>query len=309
MAQHLAYRQDGTFRILQLTDLHYEDGGKQDQQMLTDMQNLLLWEQPDLVFITGDFITNKDSLACIPRALAPLIAANQPFAYVFGNHDAEYGARHPALVKALASLPNCVNPASAPGIPGFSNYALELGQPGQPADWLLVGLDSHMYNKNPGVGGYDHLKPRQIAWYARQIQQRKQQNASFGALCFLHIPLVEYAQALASPQAIGQKLEAICSPAQNSGLFSTMLDLGHTRGVFCGHDHLNDACGAHHGIALCYGRAGGYSTYGRRTFKKGARIIKLTLGNTDTFTTWVRLCDGSVHNQFSSADLEKPAGK
>lgn len=277
--------------------------------MLRDVINLISWEKPDLIVITGDFITNENNAGCIPRALAPVIESGLPFLYVFGNHDAEYGKPHPTLVKALAEVQNCVNPPSPRSIPGYSNFVLEVGGASGPADWLLLGLDSHMYNTNPIVGGYDYVKPEQARWYADQIILRKKQNTAFGALCFLHIPLPEYVPALQSPRRIGQKLEGICCPDQNSGLFSIMLEQGHTRGVFAGHDHLNDACGGLFGIALCYGRAGGYSTYGRHTFKKGGRVIALEQGNTDSFQTWVRLSDSSVRDRFQSTDLFGEDGK
>ena len=303
MAQRFNYNQQGRFRILQLTDLHYEDGGRKDQQMLNDVRNLIAWEHPDLAIITGDFVTNKDNVACAPHALAPLTESKLSFLYVFGNHDTEYGRPHPPLVKALNDLPGCMNPPCPRGIPGYSNFSMELGDADSPAEWLMMGLDSNMYNANPAVGGYDYVKPKQITWYDKQIKTRKRQGGNFGALCFMHIPIPEYAQAMKSPMRIGQKLEGVCCPEQNSGLFSAMLDAGHTRGIFVGHDHLNDACGGLFGIALCFGRAGGYSTYGRRTYPKGGRIIELVRGNTESFLTWVRLSDGSVKDRFDSREL------
>lgn len=297
MPRQLAYDPHGRFRILQLTDLHYEDGGPKDQRMLRLVSDLIAWEQPHLVFITGDFNTNARSLPQTADVLKPITDSGVPFCYIFGNHDAEYGAKHPALVKALHALPGCINPPSARGIPGYSNFVLSVED-----EWLLVGLDSGMYNQDPRVGGYDYVKPKQIAWYSRQLQDRSKAGGGFGALCFLHIPLPEYAQAWKHGRRIGTRLEDECHPDQNSGLYSAMLQDGHTRGVFAGHDHLNDYCASLHGIALCYGRAGGFSTYGRRTFPKGGRVIELTKGCTDAFESWVRLSDGTVKDRFFSRD-------
>lgn len=309
MQQHFTYGDKGRFRILQLTDLHYEDGGKRDLITLQLMRDLINWEKPDLIFITGDFNTNKDSLDLMAQALDPIIDSGLPYCYVFGNHDAEYGAPRKDLARVLSKLPGCVNPKTAPGIPGYSNFALTLGdQPAKP-DWLLIGLDSNMYNANPLVGGYDYVRPKQIEWYAKTVSQRKTEGEDFGVLAFQHIPLPEYIEAFKKGKYIGQHLEDVCCPNQNSGLFSAMLEGGHTRGVFVGHDHLNDVCSGLYGVILCYGRAGGYSTYGRRGYLKGGRVIELKRGDTRNFVSWLRLSDGSVKDQFNSGNLLTPGGQ
>lgn len=113
------------------------------------------------------------------------------------------------------------------------------------------------------------------------------------ALVFLHIPVPEYDEVWAAGHCTGTKLEEVCRPRQNSGLFSALLETGAVRGVFAGHDHLNDFCGALHGIALCYGRATGWRTYGDDAFPHGGRIILLEEGKRG-FKTWCRLADGSA---------------
>ncbi|MNC34498.1 hypothetical protein D3C75_829330 [compost metagenome] len=71
-----------------------------------------------------------------------------------------------------------------------------------------------------------------------------------------------------------------------------MAELGHTLGVFVGHDHVNDYWGELHGIRLCYGRASGHNTYGREGFPRGARMIRLYEGER-RLDTWLRLEDGT----------------
>ena len=303
MPHSFCYRPDGRFRILQLTDLHYQDGSGKDRKMLSLVRSLIEWERPDLVMLTGDVFTNDQNVACVGKALHPVSVSKVPFAFVFGNHDTEYGAPHKEILSALGEVPGFVNPRSAAGIPGYSNFTLTLGEPDRPPEWLLIGLDSHAYNAKDGVGGYDFVKPSQITWYRQRIRERRKLGGDFGALCFLHIPLPEYAQAYIHGKVIGRRLEEECCARQNSGFFSAMLDEGDTCGVFAGHDHINDYCAAMHGIALCYGRAGGYSTYGRRGYAKGSRVIELNRGVTDKFDSWIRLVDGSIHNKFSSSEL------
>ncbi len=303
MNRHFTYGNKEHFRILQLTDLHYEDGGKRDRMTLRLISAMIAMEEPDLIFITGDFNTCRDNLSQMNSALSPITGSGLPYCYVFGNHDAEYGAPREDLAQTLNSMPGCVNPPTAPGVPGHSNFSLTLGDHPETPQWLLIGLDSNMYNENPIVGGYDYVRPGQIAWYAGLEANRGSRDERFGILAFMHIPLPEYNEAFRKGRHIGQRLESVCCPNQNSGLFSAMLEGGHTRGIFAGHDHINDDCSSLHGLVLCYGRAGGYSTYGRRGYLKGARVIEMRKGDTQGFTSWVRLSDGSVKDRFYSGDL------
>lgn len=63
------------------------------------------------------------------------------------------------------------------------------------------------------------------------------------------------------------------------------------KGVFAGHDHLNDYWGYLHGISLCYGRTTGFNAYGREGLARGARVIELREGD-EEFATWLRLEGG-----------------
>ena len=74
------------------------------------------------------------------------------------------------------------------------------------------------------------------------------------------------------------------SPAINSGLFNTMLEMKGVMGAFCGHDHSNDAIGLYKGLALGYGRVSGIDAY--EGLSRGGRIIVLYEGE-QRFDTYV----------------------
>lgn len=83
------------------------------------------------------------------------------------------------------------------------------------------------------------------------------------ALAYFHIPTPEYNAAFTSPSMlVGEKQEATCSASVNSGLFTSLVESGDVKATFVGHDHVNDYCGNHLGIHLCYGGGIGYHTYG-----------------------------------------------
>jgi predicted MPP superfamily phosphohydrolase len=53
---------NGTFKIVQFSDLHLQDGGVQDQKTLSLMGQILDEEKPELAIITGDIIRAEKSL-------------------------------------------------------------------------------------------------------------------------------------------------------------------------------------------------------------------------------------------------------
>lgn len=313
----LVFRPDGTFRILQFTDTHWGDASEDDLRTNALMTRILAVEMPDLVVFTGDTVYDDENAAMLPRALEPVIAAGVPWAMVFGNHDDECGVGKEELLAIQQRLPGCLTQAGEPGIGGLGNFVLPIfgsslstqsisgtesviTTPGETLarqsvnpSWMLYFIDSGANNQNPRVGGYDYVKRSQIDWYLRSIADTKRLHGDVSSLLFQHIALPEYNDVWNTGVCTGQKNEDVCCPLQNSGFFSAMLEAGTMRGVFVGHDHLNDFIGELQGIRLCFGRATGYRTYGRDDFPRGGRMILLREGQ-DDFETWCRLDDGTV---------------
>ncbi len=291
---NLAFSKNRELKILQMTDIHYDNGCPADKKTTRLMQQLIAWEKPDLIMVTGDITTGIENVRMVSTALKPVFESNVPWAFVFGNHDAEYGQDHDALLKELLMLPGCMNEPPVEGVFGKSNYAIPLVNGDGKTEWLLIGIDSNMYNKNPGMDGYDYIRLSQVAWYEHTLRSAENTVPGFGSLAFFHIALPEYNEVWETQVCYGEKNEDVCCSKQNSGLFSVMLEGGHTRGTFAGHDHVNDYWGELHGIKLCFGRATGYNTYGKRGFLRGGRVIVLKEENTNDFATWLRLSDGTV---------------
>lgn len=289
----LGFDAEGQFTILQLTDLHLDSLNAHDRRTLQLIPRLIERARPQLIVLTGDFLTGSQNLIHIEEALRPLSDSNVPFVYVYGNHDAEYGAPHADLTQALSHIAQCVNPVSAQGISGHSNFVLEVGEEGKEPEWLLFGLDSHMYEEDSQIGGYDHLKRDQIDWVIKRLQSRAQSPSPFGALHFLHIPLVEYETVWQQGACLGQRLEDPCSSKLNSGFFAALVSEGNSLGVFAGHDHLNDYAGTLYGLSLLYGRASGYNSYSRQGYCRGGRVISLKKGEPRHFHSYLLLSDGT----------------
>jgi 3',5'-cyclic AMP phosphodiesterase CpdA len=298
MRPALRYSHDGTFTIVQFTDLHWQNGEPEDMRTRGLMERILETEQPDFVVFTGDLIYGggcTDPCESIRAAVAPVVDRGLPWAAVLGNHDGEGTASRPELMKTLAELPGNVNGAGAGGAEGVGNGAATLTDAAGNAAAGLYFLDTGSYSTVPGIEGYDWIRRSQIDWFLAQSRALSEQNGGrpLPSLVFFHIPLPEYEQVWKTRTCYGWRLEVPGCPRVNSGFFSAMLEAGGVMGTFCGHDHLNDYWGELGGIRLAYGRATGYHTYGRKSFPRGARVIRLRQGE-QGFATWVRLDNGEA---------------
>ena len=86
----LKFREDGTFKILQLTDTHYVAGDPRSRRALLNVEEMLDLEKPDLVIHTGDIIYGKPAEESLREILTPISTRRIPFAVTFGNHDEEF---------------------------------------------------------------------------------------------------------------------------------------------------------------------------------------------------------------------------
>lgn len=125
----LRVRENGKFRIVQISDTHMVTGvgvcsdaidahGKNLPESEADpltmdlIGKILDIEKPDLVILAGDQLHHdiSDSQSALFKVVAPMIVRSIPFAAVFGNHDCE--GTH-ALTRELHS-PNPCRPLCSP---------------------------------------------------------------------------------------------------------------------------------------------------------------------------------------------------
>ena len=104
----LRIRDDGTFKIVQISDTHMVTGvgvckdaidangqplpeSEADPLTVEFLGKVLDIEKPDLVILSGDQIHHdaSDSQSTLFKVVAPLIKRSIPYAAVFGNHDDE----------------------------------------------------------------------------------------------------------------------------------------------------------------------------------------------------------------------------
>lgn len=305
-AQGLHFRSDGTFKIVQFTDVHWVPGDEKSELAAENMNRVLDEEKPDLVIYTGDLCFSKPASVALDRALEPTISRGIPFAVAWGNHDDEQDMNRQELFDYMKDKPGNLT-STTPGLFGVTNYTLPVMTSDQHQRALtLYVLDSGSYSLVPRIKGYDWMKGNQVQWYREQSLKIKEETPgdTIPALAFFHIPLPEYAEAVRIWDAplIGTRKEMVCAPEINSGMFTAMIESGDVMATFAGHDHINDYAVLWKGIMLCYGRySGGNTVYNNIAGGNGARVIQLKQGE-KKFRSWIRLHDGQVINTFLFPD-------
>lgn len=308
MENNLRFRKDGTFKIVQFTDLHWQNGEAEDRRTRRLMERILREEKPDLVVFTGDIVFSlgcRDAYASVAQAVSAVAESGTPWAAVFGNHDSEGEVSRGRLMDVLAAQQGCLASAGPDTIHGVGNYALTIGGTDGRARHALYFFDSGSYSELENVPGYDWIREDQIEWFRERASELRRTAAGekLSSLAFFHIPLPEYKEVWRTRTCNGRKYEDISCPKINSGFFAALAETGGVLGTFCGHDHVNDFEGTLHGIRLTYGRSTGYHTYGRWGFKRGARVIELQ-NEGARYETWIRLAGG---RKLSMPRIHKPS--
>lgn len=248
------------FKILQMSDIHL--GMKDDLEYQFKFMDLTLSEaNPNLIIITGDVFTfgTKETMKSL---FSWLDSYKIPWGITFGNHDEQVYFSMSYLSYYLSN--NCEYckfiDYQDDDVFGSANYCINLTKDGS-SFYQLYMFDSNRYYYG-SYFGYDYIHEDQIEWYERLVNYSTELNSHVvPSLSFFHIPLVEYKTASdlvneGSSEATliyGENNEKISCPKYNSGLFTKMVELGSTKGVFVGHDHINNSEIMYQGIDLVYG--------------------------------------------------------
>ena len=135
---------------------------------------------------------------------------------------------------------------------------------------------------------YDNIHENQVEWYKNTVlalnaqnnavlkELGREENSAIKSLAFMHIPLVEQKDAWYEYAengfedtenvkyiygVAGESKKVVYSGIKEDNLFETMLELGSTKGTFCGHDHLNNFSIEYKGIRLTYSLSVDYLAY------------------------------------------------
>lgn len=305
---------DNDLKVMQLTDVHIGGGFmsiRKDSMAINAVAAMITAEKPDFVIITGDIaypvpfqagtFNNKTSAVMFAELMEQLGVYWAP---VFGNHDTEaysfYSREDIAKdVYGSGKYEHCLFQTGPDDVDGFSNYVVNVKNSAGLITQSFFMFDSHSYLGNDPIGvlwNYDCIHENQVEWYENTVKALTAENNGVTpkSLAFFHIPLIEYKDAWNEYKnnnyqdtenvkyvygKLGEKDEGIYSSELNNGLFDKMLELGSTKGLFCGHDHLNNFALDYKGIKLCYGYSIDYLAYSgimKYGLQRGCTIIDVS---------------------------------
>ena len=292
---------DRDFKIMHLTDIHIGGGFMSkdvDEKALNAVAAMVTKEKPDLVIATGDItfpvpyragtFNNHSGI----KAFANLMESLGVYWDVtFGNHDAEayscFDREAVAEFYENEEYKYCLFQAGPEDVDGYGNHTVEVKNSEGVITQAIILIDSQAYVKDNIIesikGTYDNIHPNQVEWYESEILRMNDENAKISeeavpvkSLAFFHIPLVEMDDAWTefknngykdtdsfryTEGLIGELGRQVCCGYGEDDMFEKMLELGSTKAMFNGHDHVNSTTFEYKGITFSYGYSIDYFAY------------------------------------------------
>lgn len=272
------------FKVLQITDIHILNEEKKDAKAFKTISAMVSQTAPDMIVVTGDVTSEKENFTAFKTFSTYMESLQIPWAFVYGNHegldiayaegevlDPEKIADKQQLNDYLSSLQYCIYERGDETTDGMGNYYYNVQDDNGKVLMSLIMMDSNAYYPDETVGGYDRFHDNQIAWYENTVKSiAKEVNADetkvVPSLAFFHIPMREYVAAYDAAKGTdallaGLRFEKSGCAQVDDAMFETMLALGSTKGVFVGHDHMNNYAVDYQGIRLSYGLSCDHNIY------------------------------------------------
>lgn len=292
---------DGDFKVMHITDIHIGGGFLSktvDEKALNAVATMVTKEKPDLVIATGDisfpvpYTAGTFNNYSGAKAFANLMESLGVYWDVtFGNHDAEaysyFDREAVAEFYEDEEYKYCLFQSGPEDVDGYGNHVIEVKNSEGIITQAMVLIDSQAYVKDNIIesikGTYDNIHPNQVEWYESEIKRMNAENEKINqdttpvkSLAFFHIPLVEMDDAWNefrengykdtdnfkySEGIIAETGRQVCCGYGEDDLFEKMLELGSTKAMFNGHDHVNNTTFEYKGIIFSYGYSIDYFAY------------------------------------------------
>lgn len=202
----LKFGEDGTFKVLQLSDI-------QDDLYLKPLTrnfiiDLLDKTQPDLVVLTGDNIGPNKALTkwgnrkLIDNVMKIFEERGVKVAAVYGNHDGENKLNKDEQLAVYQSYSCFVGYETEEGkaLSGAGTYNLPVmsSKDDEKVVFNLWMFDSQEYNTENDLGGYGCVQKDQIEWYVKTEKALAKANGGkpLPSLAFQHIIVPEVYEVL-----------------------------------------------------------------------------------------------------------------
>ena len=274
-------------KVLQLSDIHLGNGAmsvKKDRKAMQAVCKLIEKANPDLIVLTGDIVYpnsaltgSSDNLSALKIVINIMEKYQTPWTMCFGNHDAEYMADYgkSALCNLLESeqYKYCLFKRGPENIGGLGNQVINIYNADDSFNSSIFLFDNAEYAGATQTSGYNPISLEQTNWYKNEIEKM---NAGEGktilSFAYFHVPLKEYEIAwnlyrdgnLSVKHYFGwanENGENISAPDERGTFFDTAVELGSTKAMFCGHNHLNDFSIEYQKIRLTFTKSIDYIAY------------------------------------------------
>lgn len=260
----------------------------------------------------------------------------------FGNHDAEkynfYNREKIARMYEDEDLKYCLFSSGPDDVFGESNHVINVKNSQGLITSSYVMIDSNAYTHKDlfGLGwDYDNVHDDQVNWYRENIEYYTKQNlkvynaldeserpedfdtAAVRSYMYMHIPPEEMLKAynkLSEKELsdhkkygiAGEDKQVVYSSAYPDKLFETVVDLGSTKGIFFGHDHLNSLRLDYKGVLMAYGYSIDYSAYAGATgYQRGCTILTVHSDGTHSLE-YKNYYSGAYNNLDDKVDMNLP---
>lgn len=311
---------DRDFLILNLTDTQlgneeWDENHKNFKILTTTIRTLIERERPDLITVSGDLAWAGCTHAY--TMLADFLDSFRiPWAPVWGNHDNQNGTESvDAVADMFLAHEYCVYEKGDPAL-GNGNYVIAVEEDGKAVEGVIM-MDSHdrmPYTKEDGTveSEWAKLIPEQLDWYRAQIAELEARGCKDSTM-IMHIPIYAYREAWEAAfkdgidstkltvadsltgdcwndgykDSFGVKYEGICSYPADEGAFDVMLELGSTKHILCGHDHVNNYVINYKGVKFVYSLKTGAGCYWTPTLNGGTYLRVTKDGVTDVWHEYV----------------------
>ena len=292
---------DGDFKVMHITDVHIGGGFLSkgyDEKALNAVALMVTKEKPDLLIVTGDvafpvpYTAGTFNNYSGAKAFANLMESLGVYWDVtFGNHDSEvytyFDREDMSAFYGSDEFEYCLFEAGPKDVDGYGNHTIEVKNSDGIITQAMILIDSQAYIEDSIIesikGTYDNIHSNQVEWYEEEVNRMNAENRRIDEKAgtvvthaFFHIPLVEmddawnefkengykdtenfeYVEGL-----IGETGRQVCCAYGEDELFEKMLELGSTKAIHNGHDHVNNTTFKYKGITFSYGYSIDYFAY------------------------------------------------